>query len=66
MIKTISLIVLGLIMTGYCIAGDLSDNFNEREFRCKCCRDLKLDTKLIDALEELRTFLDIPIYVTSG
>jgi uncharacterized protein YcbK (DUF882 family) len=44
----------------------LSENFMTWEFRCKCCRVVKVDEDLINALEELRELAGGPIYVTSG
>ena len=45
----------------------LTEHFNLREFECPCCRTVKLDPNLVEALEELRRYIaDKPIIVTSG
>lgn len=46
----------------------LSENFNSREFECKCgkCSSVKIDSKLVDYLQELRDFFDEPIYINSA
>lgn len=48
----------------------LSDNFNRREFACKgssCCGgSAPVDSKLVEALQELRDLAGEPIMITSG
>jgi Uncharacterized protein conserved in bacteria len=47
----------------------LSEHFNEDEFRCKCCGRLPeggMDSELIDKLELLRTAVGKPLYILSG
>ncbi|HUT04247.1 MAG TPA: D-Ala-D-Ala carboxypeptidase family metallohydrolase [bacterium] len=52
-----------------CRINDLqvSEHFNLREFQCPCCALVKLDSRLITALESLRANIGgKPIIVTSG
>jgi uncharacterized protein YcbK (DUF882 family) len=44
----------------------LSEHFMTWEFRCRCCKVVKVDENLINALEELRELAGGPIYITSG
>lgn len=44
----------------------LSENFMTWEFRCRCCRVVKVDEDLINGLEELRELAGCPLYVLSG
>ncbi len=48
----------------------LTENFNLLEFQCTgqgCCRgSVKLDSKLLFLLQELRDVIGLPIYITSG
>lgn len=48
--------------------GQLSTNFNAREFNCKCgvCTGQFVDQDLIDKLEEVREAIGGPLTVTSG
>lgn len=46
--------------------GDLSKNFNKKEFACKCCGVSKASKKLVDGLQELRDLVDRPITIVSG
>lgn len=47
--------------------GDLSKNFSKKEFKCKDgCGFDEVNPKLIEALEELRTLLCVPLQITSG
>lgn len=41
--------------------GDLSPHFSKAELACRCCGTLKIDWRLVDALEELRTRAGKPI-----
>ena len=45
---------------------EASEHFKDREFACKCCGKVLVDQKLIDKLEELRGYMDLPIIITSG
>jgi uncharacterized protein YcbK (DUF882 family) len=46
---------------------DLSTHFSRSEFECKCgCGCDEIDPALVDALENIRSFFDQPITVTSG
>ena len=63
------------VLTSVCVAGEilpgtpirLSQHFLANEFRCKHCRELRIDAQLIIKLEELRQAIgDQPIVVTSG
>ncbi len=45
----------------------LSPNFKRSEFACKCgCGFDTVDSELIEALEEIRTYFGSPITITSG
>lgn len=46
--------------------GDLSPHFSKAEFACHCCRELKVEQKLIDALERLRGLAGKAIIVHDG
>ena len=47
--------------------GDLSSNFNRKEFACKCgCGKDAVDYYLIQILEDIRKHFDVPIRITSG
>lgn len=44
-----------------------SKYFKSKEFECPCgCDEFRIDTKLIDFLDELRDNIDSAIYVNSG
>ncbi len=62
------LILLSLLcIAGVVFAGDLSENFDTREFTCKCCGEGGAHPELIKKLELLRLVLgDKPIIITSG
>jgi len=44
----------------------LSEHFNEREFVCPCCGQLKVDDKLVQLLERIREHFRRPVIVNSG
>ena len=45
----------------------LSQNFNEKEFACRCCGVVKVDPMLVDKLECLRSAIgNKPIFINSG
>jgi len=46
--------------------GDLSPHFSKAEFACRCCGEMKLEKRLIDALEELRRLAGKAIVVHDG
>lgn len=46
--------------------GDLSPHFSKQELACRCCGRLKVDPRLIDALEALRVLAGVPIVVHAG
>jgi len=46
--------------------GDLSAHFSKAEFACHCCGELKVEQRLIDALEQLRGLAGKPIVVHDG
>ena len=46
--------------------GDLSAHFSKAELACHCCGELKVDSRLIDALEQLRTLAGKEIIVHDG
>ena len=48
------------------VIGDLSKDFSSREFRCPCgCGLDEVSVDLIQALQELRNQVGVPIYVTT-
>lgn len=45
----------------------LSEHFTTEEFCCSCgCDTVRVDLRIVDALEKLRTAVDAPLQVTSG
>lgn len=44
----------------------LSKNFNEREFACKHCGNIKLNSDLVTKLQKLRDLVGRPITINSG
>lgn len=47
--------------------GKLSEHFDEAEFKCRCCGEVKIDPKLISKLECLRAAIgNRPIFINSG
>ncbi len=44
----------------------LTDNFNLKEFECRCCKQVKIDSELVRLLQELRNKIGQPIIITSG
>lgn len=46
--------------------GDLSPHFSKAELACRCCGEMKLEKRLLDALEELRSLAGKPIVIHDG
>ncbi|MGA9356037.1 MAG: D-Ala-D-Ala carboxypeptidase family metallohydrolase [Terriglobales bacterium] len=46
--------------------GDLSEHFSKAELACHCCGQLKIETGLIEALEQLRTLAGKEVIVHDG
>ncbi|MBI3478001.1 MAG: DUF882 domain-containing protein [Acidobacteria bacterium] len=46
--------------------GDLSPHFSKAELACHCCGTLKIDWRLVDALEELRRLVGKPLVIHDG
>lgn len=46
--------------------GDLSPHFSKAELACRCCGELIIDQRLIDALEELRSLAGREILIYDG
>jgi len=46
--------------------GDLSAHFSKAELACHCCGELKIESGLIAALEQLRTLVNKEIVVHDG
>jgi zinc D-Ala-D-Ala carboxypeptidase len=46
--------------------GDLSPHFSKAEFACHCCGELKVEQRLIDALEQMRSLAGKAIVVHDG
>lgn len=43
-----------------------SEHFQSKEFECRCCHHTKMNQRLINKLEQLRSALGKPIIITSG
>jgi hypothetical protein len=46
--------------------GDLSPHFSKSEFACRCCGELQIKMRLIDALEKLRDLAGKAIVIHDG
>jgi hypothetical protein len=46
--------------------GNLSPHFSKAEFACRCCGELKIKMRLIDALEKLRSLAGKAILIHDG
>ncbi len=46
--------------------GDLSPHFSKAELACPCCGELKVEKRLLDALEDLRSLAGKPIVIHDG
>jgi uncharacterized protein YcbK (DUF882 family) len=46
--------------------GDLSPHFSKTEFACRCCGELQVKMRLIDALEKLRSLAGKAIMIHDG
>lgn len=46
--------------------GDLSEHFSREELQCRCCGQLKMDSRLLEGLEALRALSGAPIVVHAG
>jgi uncharacterized protein YcbK (DUF882 family) len=46
--------------------GDLSQHFSRKEFECRCCGRLQLDSHLVEGLEALRTLAAVPVVINAG
>ena len=46
--------------------GDLSAHFSKAEMACRCCGELRIESGLLDALEQLRTLAGKEIVVHDG
>lgn len=47
--------------------GDISKHFDRSEFACKCgCGFDTVDVGLIDVLEKVRTYFDVPVIINSA
>ena len=44
----------------------LSPHFSKQELACRCCGRLKIDPRLIDALEALRQLAGVPMVIHAG
>jgi len=44
----------------------LTEHFAAWEMRCRCCGKLRVDPRLMAALEELRAYVGCPVFVNSG
>jgi len=44
----------------------LTKHFNLREFQCRCCGQVKVDSRLVDKLQMFRYVIGRPIIITSG
>lgn len=46
--------------------GDLSQHFSRKEFECRCCGRLQLDSHLVEGLEALRALAGVPVVINAG
>ena len=46
--------------------GDLSEHFSKKELACRCCGELKIERRLLEALEQLRLLAGKEIIVHDG
>ena len=46
--------------------GDLSQHFSRKEFACRCCGRLELDSRLVEGLEALRALAGVPVVINAG
>ncbi|MCP4601657.1 MAG: DUF882 domain-containing protein [Proteobacteria bacterium] len=46
--------------------GNLTKNFSDYEFACKCCGESKATPKLLESLQALRDLAGSPVRLTSG
>lgn len=46
--------------------GDLRENFNTWEFRCRCCGRYFMVDETLDALQALRDGVGVPAHILSG
>lgn len=46
--------------------GDLSQHFSRKEFECRCCGRLQLDSHLVEGLEALRALAGVPVVIDAG
>lgn len=44
----------------------IAENFNLREFACKCCGVVKIDSEVVERLQIIRNRIKRPIIITSG
>ncbi len=44
----------------------VSENFKLREFECRCCQAVKLDSELLRRLQAIRTEAGRPVVISSG
>jgi len=44
----------------------IAENFNLKEFSCKCCGSVKIDSELVERLQILRNRIARPVIITSG
>ena len=44
----------------------LTEHFNESEFACRCCGEVKIAFGLVKAIQNIRYKLGVPVYITSG
>ncbi|NOQ31158.1 MAG: DUF882 domain-containing protein [Helicobacteraceae bacterium] len=44
----------------------VSENFKESEFKCKCCGEVKVDSLLLEILEDVRKHFGKPVTINSG
>ena len=46
--------------------GDLSAHFSRKDLSCRCCGLLRVDSRLLDGLETLRSLAGVPVKVHAG
>lgn len=62
----VAVIAMALALLFYGPSAKLSRNFHRNEFACAHCGEVRVDPKLIKALQELRNRVKRPIIITSG
>lgn len=49
-----------------CIMGDLTDNFDRKEFACPCCGQMIIEPKFLGMIDFARVLSGVPFILNSG